>query len=471
MDRLIKICCIKPKNSLEIKESRIGLGMEKLDRDSFDPEKAYDKVRALGIKWVRLQSGWQKTEGEKGVYDFSWLDSQVDNLIKRGIQPWLCLCYGNRLYDELAKEYVGAVGCPPVRTKEANDAWLNYVKKVAEHFKGRITYYEIWNEPEGGWTWRPNPSSKEYAEFCIETAWAVKAVDKDAKIITGSHYDDTMESFDEEFSHGILDVTDAVTYHIYNYDERLAIQRAEALRGLLQYYGKEDVEIIQGECGSQSQSGGNGALYWVRCDEAMHKKYMLRHVMADILSGVKFTSVFSCVDMAEDLDAKSGSPILKCGYFGMLKAEFDCATGNVIGDYTEKPAYYALQNICSVLDENVTPVYIPHIITPKKSERIDGFDCSAKDIICGGLLKQNGSKAFVYWNSTDMVTTKEYESTITFEISGVDGDVHLIDPGEGYVYEVPGTVMEKCGETVYKFSNIIIKDYPLIITFGKFYEA
>ena len=65
----------------------MGLGMEKLDRDAFDPEKVYDKVAALGVKWIRIQSGWQKTEKEEGVYDFAWLDSQVDNLLSRGLPP------------------------------------------------------------------------------------------------------------------------------------------------------------------------------------------------------------------------------------------------------------------------------------------------------------------------------------------------------------------------------------------------
>ena len=61
MQRLIKIGDVKPKHSKNIQNSRIGLGMEKLDRDSFDPSRVYDKVAELGVKWVRLQSGWKKT--------------------------------------------------------------------------------------------------------------------------------------------------------------------------------------------------------------------------------------------------------------------------------------------------------------------------------------------------------------------------------------------------------------------------
>ena len=81
MEQLKKIGKIQPKKSNEIKFSKIGLGFEKLDRNVFDPEKAYDKVAECGVKKARIQSGWARTEKEKGVYDFAWLDTIVDNFI------------------------------------------------------------------------------------------------------------------------------------------------------------------------------------------------------------------------------------------------------------------------------------------------------------------------------------------------------------------------------------------------------
>ena len=62
MERLRKIGMLKAKNAADLEDSRFGLGMEKLDRDAFNPDKAYDKVAALGVKWIHIQSGWQKTE-------------------------------------------------------------------------------------------------------------------------------------------------------------------------------------------------------------------------------------------------------------------------------------------------------------------------------------------------------------------------------------------------------------------------
>ena len=335
MERLKRVGTIEPRCSANIKGSRLGIGMEKLDRDAFDPEKVYDKVAALGVKWVRIQSGWQKTERKEGVYDFAWLDSQVDNLLARGLEPWLCLCYGNEVYDELAKEYFGAVGCPPIRTERAYNAWLRYVDATIEHFRGRIEYYEIWNEPEGGWTWRPEPNPSEYAEFCMKTGRVIKSCDPSAKVIVGSHYQNSMEFLSGEFALGVMEVADAISYHSYDYDESISMQRIKAFRTLAKLYGKE-IEIIQGESGSQSKSGGNGAFGWIRTNQDMQTKYLLRHTVAELISGVKLTSVFSSVDMAENLDAKADGPITTCGYFGVLGAEFDSSTGKLVGDYYEK---------------------------------------------------------------------------------------------------------------------------------------
>ena len=279
----------------------------------------------------------------------------------------------------------------------------------------------------------PAPNPKEYTEFCIKTGRVIKANDKNAKVITGSHYDDSMTFFNEEFALGILEVADAVSYHTYNYDESYSVQRIRALKSLSEHYGKS-VEIIQGETGSQSKNGGNGALHWIRTNEDMHTKYILRHIVADVMTGVKFTSVFSLVDMAENLDAKADGPITSCGYFGLLGAEFDKSTGRLVGDYYEKSSYYAFQNLCSLFDEKVVPQHIPVIFTPIYDNRINGFNCRTRDINYGGVTKSNGAKAFVYWNSTDMVSCQKYEGTVTFELSGVSGDVKLVDPWDGSVY-------------------------------------
>ncbi len=467
MNRLVKVGELKPRSAHEIEESRLGLGMEKLDRDAFDPRMVYDKVAALGVKWIRLQSGWQKTERVEGVYDFAWLDEQVDELISRGLKPWLCLCYGNSIYDDLAKKYYGAVGCPPIRSERTYSAWLHYVEATVKHFAGRIEYYEIWNEPEGNWTWRTKPDPVEYTEFCLRTGRVIKVCDPCAKVIVGSHYQDSIEFFNEEFANGILDIADAVSFHSYHYDERNSIRRIRAIKALLRSYGKH-IEIIQGETGSQSENGGGGAFSHVRTCPMMQTKYILRHMIAEILAGVKFTSVFSAVDMAENLDAEAGKPITVCGYFGLLGAEFDPNTGSLVGDYTEKPSYYAFRNLCSVLDENVNPADAPVIFKVQRSQLIEGFDTSPDDLIYGSLHKANGSWAFVYWKSTELSSVQGYEGTVSFELGAITGKARLIDPMDGSVYQIGDDIMRDMENGLYCFEHLPLRDYPLIIAIGDF---
>lgn len=118
MNRLKKIGKIKTYNSDEISFMKFGIGLEKLDRNMFEPKQTYEPLQKSGVKYVRLQSGWQRTEKTKGVYDFGWLDEVVDELVSRGMVPWLCLCYGNELYTEAAKKQFGAVGVPPIFADE-----------------------------------------------------------------------------------------------------------------------------------------------------------------------------------------------------------------------------------------------------------------------------------------------------------------------------------------------------------------
>ena len=60
------------------------------------------------------------------------------------------------------------------------------------------------------------------------------------------------------------------------------------------------------------------------------------------------------------------------------------------------------------------------------------------------------------------------KTEVTFELSGVSGDVKLVDPWDGSVYEIGEGIMNSCGNGLYKFVNLPIKDYPLILTFGDF---
>lgn len=467
MERLIKIGNVKKKHSSEIKNSKLGIGFEKLDRDVFDPEKAYDRVSELGVKLVRIQSGWQRTETEKGIYDFEWIDKIVANLIARGLKPWICLCYGNKLYSEDAAKVFGAVGVPPIFDDESKKAWENYVKAVVSRYKGKVELFEVWNEPDGQWCWKHGVNATELGNFTVATAKAVKEANPDAKVVGGVCCHTQLWYINEAMKTGMGEYIDYVSYHQYTHDETEVVSYVKALRALCKTYN-DKIEIIQGESGSQSRSGGNGALMIGGWTQKKQAKQLLRHALADLMADVKFTSYFSCMDMIEALSGIVGdiASYSDFGYFGVLGADFD-ENGRSVGTYTPKMSYWALQTIGSVFAEDFSLSDLPVMLQPQESGRIFGTDCKEYEIVHQGFSKPNGSKAFAYWYPSNIMTM-DFESTVTLEFACLGNNFKLVDLMDGSVYKIPDSMIEDKGFGCYKIINLPVRDYPMLLTFDNF---
>ena len=466
MYRLKKVGQIKCKNAAEVCRSRLGIGFEKLDRDAFDPRKAYDKMSNIGVKWVRIQSGWQKTEKEKEIYDFAWLDEVVDNIIARDMIPWICVCYGNKLYGGMAEEVFGAVGCPPIHTEEQRSAWHNYCKALAEHYKSRVSHFEIWNEPDGLHCWKHGVCATEVGEFNIATAKALKEGNPACYIIGGALGAVNMPFESELFKTGMTDYVDAISFHAYIFDDTRLKHDIRALRAAIDMYNP-GIEIIQGESGSQSRPFGNGALRSGGWTEKKQCKQMLRHLVTDLGMGCKFASYFSCIDMMEALKGKVGdtASYKDFGYFGVLGAEFD-ENGVAIGEYSPKPSYYALSYLASLLYGDIVakdlPVLVKNDVAPHCG---NAPTLGVRDIEYYGFCLNNGSYAFAYWYPSNYMTT-EFEGAVTFATADL-GDVHLVDPMDGTIYELSEEMITKDEYGGAMLKLLPIRDYPLFLVFGE----
>ena len=467
MHRLKKIGSIRPKSAREIESSRLGIGFEKLDRDAFDPEKAYDKLGKIGVKWVRIQSGWQKTEKAKGVYDFAWLDAIVDHILARGMKPWMCVCYGNALYGGMATEVFGAAGCPPIHTEEQRNAWHNYCAALAEHYKGRVEQMEIWNEPDGLWKpWKYGDNASEYGDFAVATAKALREGNPDLYIIAGALAQIRVRYLTEVFERGIAPYINAISFHAYLFDDRGLSGGIKALRAVIDRYDPR-IEIIQGESGSQSVPYGHGALQEGAWSPRKQCKQMLRHLITDLGMGVRLTSYFSCMDMMEAMngtvgDVKSYSDF---GYFGVLGAEFD-ENGIATGAYPEKPSYYTLQALASLFAGDIKPIFMPITV-----EKDTAPHCGNIPTVMYGEMEDfgfrldNGAHAYAYWIPSNFMTM-EIESAISLSCGGL-GVPRLVDPMDGSIYELPDSMVERDAFGGAELHLLPIRDYPLILVFGE----
>lgn len=350
---------LKPRKSTDITASRLGVGFECLDRDMWDPNQAWPVINQLGVKWARVQTGWAKTEKTPGVYDFAWLDEIVDKLLARGVNPWLSISYGNPLHtkslntapagEEPDMKECGTfgVGFPPIHTEEERKAWQHYVRALVRHFRDRVTHYEVWNEPDLVSFWKCQPRAGEYVDLVRLTAGPLREEQPDAKLIGGAIAWGmtawSIKFLEDCFRAGMHELIDIVSYHGYkSIPERHTLQEIAAFKHVIDTY-KPALEYWQGEAGMQSYvpeaARGKAALSTMKCSEAIQARMLLRRTLLELHNGCSMTSYFHMADFAHYVSSKSTY------HYGLVRLE----------DGSPKPAYYALQTLCTLLSDSTKP--------------------------------------------------------------------------------------------------------------------
>ena len=330
---------LKPRKSTDITSSRLGVGFETLDRQMWDANQAWPVINELGVKWARVQTGWARTEKAPGIYDFAWLDEIVDKLLERGVAPWLSFSYGNSLYTESAP--ATGVGFPPIHTAQERQAWQKYVGALVEHFCGRVTHYEVWNEPDLTSFWKCGPRAADYVDLVRLTAGPLREKQPDAKLIGGAiawgmtawsikYLEDCMKA-------GLHELVDIITYHGYkSIPERHSAQELPAFQHVLNKY-KPSLIYWQGEAGVQSfvpeKARGVGALSTMKSSEDIQARMLLRRTLLELNNNAAMTSYFHMADFAHYAEFK------ETFHYGLVRLE----------DGSPKPAYYALQTLATLL--------------------------------------------------------------------------------------------------------------------------
>jgi hypothetical protein len=129
-------------------------------------EAILQKMQEAGIKWGRQDFTWRRIEKQKGQYQFQDYERLVD----------LCHKYGLMLFGNLA--YAPDFHDP--RTSEGVEAYCNFVRQTVKHFAGKVNFWQIWNEPNGGF-WKGTPA--EYARLLATAGKAIHQANPDAKVL------------------------------------------------------------------------------------------------------------------------------------------------------------------------------------------------------------------------------------------------------------------------------------------------
>ena len=176
--------------------------------DSQTMDKEFDAMRDAGASWVRCDFAWSDLEKTQGVWDFAGADAVVAKAEARGVE----------VLGILAASPGWANGGMPWNyppTPAHIDDWKNYVRTVAECYKGKVAAWEIWNEENISAFWQPAPDAAAYVNLLAAASPQIRAADPDATIVMGGVAGLGYDDLTTYLSLGAADYVDAVAYHPY----------------------------------------------------------------------------------------------------------------------------------------------------------------------------------------------------------------------------------------------------------------
>ena len=450
---LKRIGTIRPRGAREVGRSDLAIGCEMLDRDYGDFEQFKAYIEPLGIKRIRLQAGWAKTEKVKGVYDFAWLDRIVDYLCEREMDVFMETSYGNPIYP-------GGGGASLSDGMPHGDvglaAWDAWIDSLASHYKDRVRDWSTWNEPSNG-----NVNSPEQtADNNIRTVEIIKRHIPDARIAglvisspTVRYAEPYMKVLAER---GKTDLFHWIIYHNYSLNPDSIYPRVEEFRKVIHQYAP-GMKIWQGESGATSDrhySSGLSSAIWA--SELTQCKWNARRLIGDLGHGIE-SLLFTFYDPAYDQPERYTrfvDPIwirtredrfMK--RMGLIKCNED---GKVL---KVKPAYYTVQNIASVFDASQEPIV--------------GFSCDVQCTKEAAVYlfnkKGSGQKLLAFWDCSTHPVNANDTTSAKFTLAGVTFEEPVwVDMVTGAIYELPADRIATEGDKTI-LTDIPVYDAPALI--------
>lgn len=442
-----------------------ALGCETMDRDYIFWETYRDYVAPLGIRKIRLQAGWAKTEQKKGEYDFAWLDAIINDALAQGLEIWLETDYGNPIYEGGGDWDLGA-GFPV--SEEGLAAWDRWVEQLATRYRGKVRDWAMWNEPDISGKYAPGKKKtpEEIARFNIRTAEIIRRIIPDARIGALS-----LATNSPEFTKGCLDVFERegkmqlftwLIYHGYAMNPDTSYQNVTALQELVNSYDHKLI-LWQGENGCPSEMAHRFALSRHPWTELTQAKWDARRMLGDLGHDV-VSSIFTICDF-DHTDREINRK-------GLLKINDKTHLAKV------KMAYYCVQNIASLFDLSLA--------------RVKDFDCELTEETIPAAAEKGADDAknaqkvamartwfayrdaerkqdlIVFWDGSGIPSDENAARPVTLTLRGsLLADPVLVDVVSGRIFEIPKKNVQKSegpNGPELTLKGLPLYDSPLVVT-------
>ena len=150
--------------------------------DSATRDRELDSMAAMGADWVRLDVKWSDVQWD-GPASFNWskYDPLVDSARARGLSV-----LANLAYSPTWARPGGTTDKFGPDTDARRSAYAAFTEAAVRHFAGRVSHWELWNEPNMSMFWAPSPNAAHYTALIREAHGRMKSADPGAYVLAGA---------------------------------------------------------------------------------------------------------------------------------------------------------------------------------------------------------------------------------------------------------------------------------------------
>lgn len=262
---------------------------------------------AVGFGVLRpAYSNWHNLQPRPGQWNFSALDQYVAMAGQHGAEVMLNLCSPPQWASSRpAEESPWGKAGPGGAAVPANlEDWRNYVRTVAQRYRGKIRQYEFWNEPNAK---GPRPFFTGTVEQAVDLTREAYQVLKEVDLANtlagpaGTGRGMELQWLDDYLRLGAKDYLDKVSYHFYvaNGTPENMISYVGKVRTIMQKHGLGQLPLVNTESGwvianTQSPSSYIGAdTSWATLTPELGAAYVARALILGWALGLEGYHWFS----------------------------------------------------------------------------------------------------------------------------------------------------------------------------------
>jgi polysaccharide biosynthesis protein PslG len=171
-----------------------------------------DKLKAAGVRWVRIDMGWRAFQERGPTSISSWYVRLTDRLVA------LARARHMRVLGMIHQTPAWANGGQGATVPPSDPQAFGWFGRwLAKHFRGRVSAWEVWNEPDpGGPYW--SAGVPQYVQLLQVAYRALKQGDPRASVLVETSSSEPSDFLTQAYAAGAGGSFDAVSVHPYSGD-------------------------------------------------------------------------------------------------------------------------------------------------------------------------------------------------------------------------------------------------------------